>query len=107
MRMSALMGAALVLAGCGSAQQITQSAMDEDPQIASKPAGYRDGFREGCHSGIRERRGLLGGAWGDDQFIRDDARMKSDQDYAIGWQDGARRCSARIGGSMFIYTPRK
>lgn len=79
--------AVLGLAGC-TAQQIIERKIGEDPTIAQRPAAYRQGFDDGCQSGLFEFRGDLMG----DKFVRDDARMRSDNDYALGWNDGARRC---------------
>lgn len=92
----------VMLSAC-SAQQITKMEIENDPSMAAQPVAYRQGFEEGCQSGVQEGRGWIAG----DDFKRDDARMKSDGDYALGWNDGARRCAGRFGGSFMMVPARK
>lgn len=57
--------------------------------VKDKPAAYQAGYMEGCESALTE----LEAVWGNEaKWRRDDARMKSDGDYALGWNDGRWKC---------------
>ena len=87
MRIFALLMTLLMVSGCAS-DSLVQRAYNES---AGKPEGYRVGKADGCSSALKERAYLWKG-----EFKRDDARMKSDGDYALGWADGYRGCDYSV-----------
>ncbi len=70
----------LMLSGCAT----TQQTMVEQ----GFPAGYAQGFDDGCHSGRKAGGSLF------DQFRKDVRRFESDRDYASGWSDAFRQCES-------------
>jgi hypothetical protein len=102
--LTGLIGLILLAAGCSTQQIVERNAVSSDRYQEGTPA-YRAGWEHGCGSRIHEGRGWMGIAG--DRFVRDDARMQTDSDYALGWHDGARNCDVTSGGGSFIYAPRK
>ena len=66
-------------AGCTS-----QPAPAPQPEVnlSGYPSAFRDGYADGCASVNAARK-------------RDEARFKSDANYALGWRDGYSICKAR------------
>jgi hypothetical protein len=50
--------------------------------LSGFPPPFREGYRDGCSSAGGDR-------------VRDEARFKSDSQYASGWRDGNDICSRR------------
>lgn len=86
-RLAVVLGLACLLSGCLHAGETSHKLAAED-EHAAKPAAWRDGFRDGCHTVMSEQCLTVQ----DREHRRDDARMRADRDYEIGWNDGARRC---------------
>jgi hypothetical protein len=74
----------MLLSGC-AADQLVRAYSSTYPELANKSSEYKQGFDDGCLSGIYEYRQL-------GEFRRDEARMTSDTQYSFGWIDGARHC---------------
>jgi hypothetical protein len=75
------LAALLALAGCVTTQQTMVKQ--------GYPAGYAQGFDDGCHSGRKAGGSLF------DQFKKDVRRFESDKDYASGWSDAFRQCESQ------------
>jgi hypothetical protein len=77
---------AALLGGCGTDAVTGREA-------ARSPA-YRDGWDDGCESGLYERNvRFYGRPLASDRFTRDDGRFGTDKDYTDGWNDGAKSCA--------------
>jgi len=87
---------AAVLAGCVSAMDRAGTLTERF--AADQTASYKDGFREGCNTTMVEQCMHTTG-----QPSRDEARMRADQEYSIGWNDGARKCN--FCGTSFMVVP--
>jgi hypothetical protein len=79
MRLIQVMLALAVVAGCAS-----QPAPAPQPKVnlSGYPPAFRDGYADGCASVNSARK-------------RDEARFKSDANYATGWRDGYSICKPR------------
>lgn len=77
---------ALVLAAAGCATAPLPSSAPSLPQPDVNLSGYPPGFRQGYADGCASARGRV---------LRDEARMKGDAQYALGWRDGKDICSRR------------
>ena len=77
---------AAVLAACWALAACAQQATPEKPgvNLAGFPPEFREGYSDGCNSA----RSVVG-------VKRDEARMKSDPQYAQGWRDGHDMCKGR------------
>lgn len=95
--------AVLMLSGCTAVQNVKYAA-EHSPQYQAGTASYKAGFENGCHSRVSEVREWL--PMKGDAFIRDDARMKTDHDYALGWNDGVRRCGGDGSAAPIIVMPK-
>jgi hypothetical protein len=74
-----------LLAEC-STEAVTQ-------REAAQSLTYDEGWRDGCSSGLYERSiRFYGKPLAVDRFKRDDARFRTDRDYALGWNDGRGSC---------------
>ena len=83
-----------MLVGCATETLVERRMNLMPPNLSeSGKAGYADG----CQTVVTETCMATGGA-----FRRDDARMKTDQDYAMGWGDGTRICSCAGNSYMFV-----
>jgi hypothetical protein len=71
--------ALIVLAGCSTEPQREPAA---SVNLSGYPPAFRDGYNDGCQSA----RGRM---------KRDEARYKSDGQYALGWRDGRDLCKGR------------
>ena len=103
MRRLLMVGVVVGLSGCQSIDERIAWQVEQLPPSATKQ--YREGYADGCHTGKHERCIYTP----DTRAVRDESRMRADQEYMLGWQDGARKCStecaAATGGSpMFIRT---
>ncbi len=79
MRLILTISALALMAACASQSvQAPQSKIN----LSGYPPAFRDGFADGCASVDAARR-------------RDDARFKSDANYATGWRDGYSICKPR------------
>lgn len=65
---------------------LLQACGDEWLRQAATPA-FTDGYGDGCRNGSSTASNLTG------EFIRNEARYRSEPDYARGWQDGNRTCN--------------
>jgi len=76
--------AALALAACASAPLPSSSPVPPAPDVnlSGYPLAFRQGYADGCAS-AKERQ------------QRDEARMKGDAQYALGWRDGKDICVRR------------
>jgi hypothetical protein len=83
------------LSAC-SAQGIVDRALADVDSAA--PEAYRAGYESGCRSSVMARTA----GQPRDARVRDDARMKSDADYALGWNDGYRRCDVGPDTILFV-----
>ena len=79
MRLIPLALVALLVAGCAGQQA---PAARSGVNLSGYPPAFRAGYADGCASVSAARR-------------RDEARFKSDTDYAQGWRDGYDICSRR------------
>lgn len=71
----------LFIVGC------TSPALKPDmSKVEDKNQAYQDGYFDGCHSGY-----VSGGSIYNN-FKRDSARMKEDNDYRLGWNLAYKRC---------------
>lgn len=95
--------AAAALTGCISAAEISSNRAAELPRN-SHPS-YVQGFKDGCYSITSQKRNDLGQVK-DAAFVRDEAKMRSDTEYRIGWGDGAMKCDYSAPGTMFLFVPR-
>ena len=79
MRLIQAMLALAVVAGCAS-----QPASAPQPKVnlSGYPPAFRDGYADGCASVNAARK-------------RDEARFRSDANYAQGWRDGYDICRRR------------
>jgi len=79
--------AAALLVGCE-----TKAVRDLDP---AQRTSYNQGFDDGCQSGLYERNvDFYGAPLGVDEFRRDDARFRTDKEYARAWNEGRESCLA-------------
>lgn len=74
-----LLAAALLLGACASQQPKTPTV-----NLAGYPQAFKDGYADGCATA----RALVGSR-------KDEARFKSDSQYAQGWRDGHDACTRR------------
>jgi hypothetical protein len=101
MRRLMLVGVVVMgLSGCMTADKGVADYLRYLPETATPE--YRKGYEDGCHTGMHERCIYTQ----DTREVRDEARMRSDVEYSLGWQDGARKCgmacAAAYGGSPMI-----
>lgn len=87
----------ILLAGCAT-ETLVENRMNLIQPGTS--VAHQAGYRDGCYTVVTETCMGTGGG-----FRRDDARMKTDADYALGWGDGARICSC--AGSSYMFMPVK
>jgi hypothetical protein len=74
-----------LLAACASTSKtITPEPAKPNVNLAGFPPAFKDGYSDGCGSA----RAMLGSR-------KDDARFKSDAQYAQGWRDGYDMCKKR------------
>ncbi len=86
----------LGLAGCTTQQLADSNVSKLAPDVAPT---YKVGYGDGCYTVIAESCSATGrGA-----IRRDILLIKTDREYAAGWNDGARACTC--AGSAFIYIP--
>lgn len=84
-----------MLSGCASDWIVERETARNS---ADKPPAYAAGYSDGCNTGIKENNMAFAG-----KNVRDDARMKTDADYALGWNDGARQCGQMgSGGGAYV-----
>lgn len=76
----AVLAAACILGAC--AQQATP--VRPGVNLSGFPPEFREGYSDGCNSA----RSVVG-------VKKDEARMKSDPQYAQGWRDGYDMCKAK------------
>jgi hypothetical protein len=57
--------------------------------VRDKPPAYQTGHAEGCESALTQLDPVPGPQA---KWRRDDSRMKTDPDYALGWNDGRWKC---------------
>lgn len=69
--------ALLTLAGC-----VTRSEPAPSVNLSGYPPAFREGYTDGCHSARGRTK-------------RDEARYKSDGQYALGWRDGNDLCRGK------------
>ncbi len=77
---------ALLLAGCSIAPARLER---ERAAIRDKPPAYQAGYMEGCESSLSESEII---PKDEAKYRRDDARMKTDPEYALGWNDARWKC---------------
>ena len=79
MRLIPAVLASMLVVGCAS-----QPSPAPQPKVnlSGYPVAFRQGYADGCASADAARK-------------RDDARFKSDADYAQGWRDGHDICQRR------------
>jgi len=70
----------LLVAGCGTPSQQSVPAVN----LSGYPLEFRQGYADGCAS-----------AKPNAARMRDEARFKSDANYAQGWRDGNDMCGKR------------
>jgi hypothetical protein len=88
MKTLAAITAAALLVGCGT------KAVTELEAVA-QTSSYEQGFDDGCKTGLYERNiEFYGRPLAVDRFTRDDARFKTDKEYALAWDEGRRSCIA-------------
>lgn len=76
----------LLIAGCSIVPGRLERARES---VKDKPLAYQSAYMDGCESALTE----LEAVWGNEaKWRRDDARMKTDPDYALGWNDGRWKC---------------
>ena len=80
MRFVLIVLAAALVAGCASQPAPTLAAPGVN--LSGYPPAFRTGYVDGCSSVNSARK-------------RDDARFKSDSNYATGWRDGYSICKSR------------
>jgi uncharacterized protein YceK len=74
-----------VLGGCASSgKTITPQTEKPNVNLAGFPPAFKEGYSDGCASA----RALVGSK-------KDEARFKSDPQYAQGWRDGHDICKVR------------
>lgn len=78
-RIAAIVIAAALLGACASQQPATPAV-----NLAGYPQAFKDGYADGCATA----RALVGSR-------KDEARYKSDAQYAQGWRDGHDACGRR------------
>ena len=85
----------LVLTGCTTQQFVEKRVAQLAPGV---PPTYKTGYSDGCYTVVNETcsSSQAGAA------RRDTALIKSDRDYALGWNDGVRTCSCAGTAYMFI-----
>lgn len=76
----------LLIAGCGLGPRMLER---QRATIQDKPAAYQSGYMHGCESILSESDMV---PKEDAIYRRDDARMKADAEYALGWNDGHWKC---------------
>ena len=86
----------LLLTGCSWSDVLVQEMRALPPNSSF---GWKQGYQDGCKTGIANHGGI---AFDKPAAARDDARMKSEKDYAAGWAQGERNCSERHTG--FVLT---
>lgn len=87
----AFLAAALALVACTTpppkpAEKAVPKARPESAQAGINLSGYPREFREGYADGCASARGSM---------KKDEARFKSDSQYAAGWKDGMGICAKR------------
>jgi len=95
-RLMIAMIAAALLAGCSWSDVLVEE-IDRLPAGAS--FGYQQGYEDGCKTGIADRGGL---AFDRPRRRRDEARIRTEPDYAKGWEEGSRICSDRYAGLVLL-----
>lgn len=103
MRLAVATLALACLAGCASVASQTASFEEREVPKDSHPS-YKVGFHEGCYSAVSR---FWQGFATDVAYKRDEARMRSDQEYQIGWNDGAMKCNLSGAASPMIIMPIK
>lgn len=77
---------AALLTGCGT------DAMSG--RVAAQSPAYQQGWSDGCESGVYRRDVEYSGTpQASDRFTRDEARFRTDHEYARGWSDGETSCA--------------
>jgi hypothetical protein len=69
---------AIIAAGCSHPKPVVPPTVNL--------AGYSQAFKDGFAAGCKTARGTA---------TKDEARMRSDTDYKIGWEDGTSICAKR------------
>lgn len=76
----------LALGACGIAER--RLAKERDA-VQDKSAAYQTGYMEGCESSLSKSEIIPSD---EARYKRDDERMKTDADYALGWNDARWKC---------------
>ena len=71
----------LLVSACAPASILTQMRDSE-----KKPAIYKEGYVDGCQSGRNKKGEAV-------IFFKDNMRYESENDYALGWDEGFVKCS--------------
>ena len=86
----------VLLGGCASAMTTADRMTSRLPETAAPE--YKQGYREGCNTALVEQCMHTTG-----DRTRDEARMRTDKEYSIGWYDGAQACN--ICASSYVFVP--